>query len=199
MLTARGSRAGYRGPEAAVILAVDPGLATCGYAVVYPRTGGVVELGTLTTKPTAGVHESTDRTRRLRTQVAQLDAIARRNGCTTIAAEAMSFGGPGRFAMAISLCLSWGGLVGLAHALDAELLEVPPKTWQHALLGTDGTGRVDYEHVFAALSSFVGKQGDALAAIPEGQRNHALDAVGVGLFAAFRPTTAIRTATEVRA
>ncbi len=176
-----------------MILALDPGLGTLGYAVVTPKTARVRELGTLTSEPTPGVIDSTDRARRAVRQAATLYEIGRRHRCTAIAAEAMSFGGPpkARHAMAIALCLSWGAIAGLAAALDIDLLEVTPKSWQHAIL--PGVTKIDYDAVFAALSAFVGEA--ELNAIPASLRNHALDAVGVGVYAALIPNaTAIRVA-----
>lgn len=169
------------------ILAVDPGLATCGYAVISPRAR-VVELGTLVSKPTRGINEHTDRARRTRHQAFELATIARRNSVTAIAAEQMSWGGPGRFAIAISLCLSWGALLGLAEAIGVDVLEVPPKQWQHAITGIDG--KVDYPTLFEAMAKFVGPE--QLVHIPAGKREHAIDAVGVGLYALLRTTSAIR-------
>jgi Holliday junction resolvasome RuvABC endonuclease subunit len=178
------------------ILALDGGLGTCGYAVVRKRTARVLELGTLTSTPAEGVIESTDRARRIVRLVETLRSVARKYGCDTVAAEAMSFGGPpkARFRMAVSLCLFWGAIAGLAVELNASLLEVQPKQWQHAVLGCDG--KVDYEVVFAALGRFVDGQVSTLLSIPRADRNHALDAVGVGVFASLVPgTTSIRTAT----
>jgi Holliday junction resolvasome RuvABC endonuclease subunit len=174
-----------------VILALDGGLANLGYALVRPRTGAVLEIGTLTSKPTPGVADSTDRARRTLRQSGTLRGICERRAVTTLAAEAMSFGGPGRFAMAVSLCLFWGAIVTLAETLNLTLLEVTPKQWQHAILGK--AGKVDYDTVFDMLSQYVTGQADTLNAIPKGLRNHALDAVGVGLYAALTPhPTAIR-------
>lgn len=176
-----------------MILALDPGLATCGYAIVRPRTAHVVELGVLTSKP-SGADESTDRARRTVRQVATLCGIARRYEVTAIAAEAMSFGGhpKARFNMAVALCLSWGAIAGLAHALNVDLLEVQPKQWQHAIL-PDVVGKVDYAEVFKALSRFVEGQACHLQSIKQSDRNHALDAVGVGVYAALIPNaTSIR-------
>jgi Holliday junction resolvasome RuvABC endonuclease subunit len=183
--------------DAEVILAIDPGLGTLGYAVVRPRTARVLELGTLTSSPAEGVIESTDRARRAVRQAGTLLEIARRHSCTMIAAEAMSFGGPpkARHAMAIALCLSWGAIAGLATSLNVDLLEIPPKMWQHAII--PGVAKINYDTVFSALSAFVSNQTMALNAIPMSERNHALDAVGVGVFAALVPiakSTTIRIA-----
>lgn len=171
-----------------MILALDPGLATLGYALVRPGSARVVELGTLTSKADDAVDSSTDRARRSRRQFATLWEIAMRHDVKAIAAEAMSFGGhpASRFKQAVSLCLSWGCIVGLAHAFSVPLYEVPPKRWQRAIL-PGVQGKLDYDELFEALSQFVSGQTSTLSAIPRSLRNHALDAVGVGLYAALTP------------
>ena len=173
-----------------MILAIDPGLATCGWAVVVPGSGEVLEIGTIITPPITGLDEWTDRMRRLDSQAEVLEAVARRHGCSTIAAEEASLGGPprSRLGMAIALCSSWGHIVGLSRALRASLFAVPPKVWQHAI--QPGRRKVDYDALFRSMAEHV-----ALHAIPSGQlraikacdRNHALDACGVGMLAALRP------------
>lgn len=184
-----------------MILAVDPGLADCGWAVVAPRTGHVAALGVVHQERSPKRDESTCRATRSRRQARELALVVVEHGCTAIAAEAMSFGGPpkARFAMAVALGLSWGVLAAIASALELELYELPPKRWQHAVLGRSAEDRtaVDYDQVFAELARFMGRSGraaDELAAIPCGRRNHALDAVGVGVFTALRPSEATRIA-----
>ena len=175
-----------------MILAVDPGLGTCGWAVLRPRTGRVLDLGVITSKPTKGLDEWTDRARRASAQSHLLANIIEQYDCTTIAAEAVSVGGPpkARQRMTASLCLSWGSLVGLAEGMGLELYEVPPKQWQHAIL--PGVKRISYVELFAGLEAFIGaQQVHQLHAITASLRNHAIDAVGVGLFAALSPAVRI--------
>jgi hypothetical protein len=173
-----------------VILAIDPGLATCGWAVVVPSTGEILELGAIITPPIQGLDEWTDRMRRLDGQAEVLQSVARRHACTLIAAEEASLGGPprARLAMAIALCSSWGHIVGLSRALKSSLLAVPPKVWQHAI--QPDCRKIDYEKMFRAMSEHI-----AMSPIPAGQlraitardRNHALDACGIGILAAMKP------------
>lgn len=174
-----------------MILAVDPGLGTCGWAVMRPRTGRVLDLGVITSEPDRDTDEWTDRTRRTSVQSHLLANIVEQYECTIVAAEAISLGGPpkARQRMAASLCLSWGSLVGLAEGMGLELYEVPPKLWQHAILPK--VKRISYTELFARLESFVGaQQVGQLKAITPSLRNHALDAVGVGIYAAL--STAVR-------
>lgn len=176
-----------------MILAFDGGLATCGYAAVRPRTGVVVELGALTNKPAPGVDVHVDRMRRMSRLGATLRGVAVRVGATQLALETPSLGGPpkARLAMAIALYSFAGMVVMLGLSLGIDVVHVEPQQWQPAVApGAVGdNGKVDYEELFAALHQYVAGQSETLLAIPLKQRNHALDAVGVGLFAALVPTT----------
>jgi hypothetical protein len=177
-----------------VIIAVDPGLATFGYAVVDER-GVVHDLGVVTSESNAkklGKHR--DRRERLRVQARALDAVLRQwreRGTLALVAEEMSFK-RGKLTQIVSMALSWGDLVGLAVAHGATDRAVPPKTWQRALFEPDelaamGTS-IDYTRVEAKLSQYATEQcRDKLAAIARSKRNHALDAIGVGVYAAMTP------------
>jgi Holliday junction resolvasome RuvABC endonuclease subunit len=170
-----------------VILGVDPGYANCGWAVV-DRSARVVDLGVILTEQDDGVAKSTDRARRTRHVSAELVAIARRHNCKAIAAEqALQHGAAA--AIAANL-LPWGALIGIAVALGLELYEVPAKTWQHAV--TDSPTKIAYEDLAKALAQYAALDcREALAAIAKKKRTHALDGMGVGVFAALRPATSI--------
>jgi hypothetical protein len=80
--------------------------------------------------------------------------------------------------------LPWGVLVGLAVMLRAELLEVPAKVWQRAVLPT-AAKKVDYDDLARELTAFATGQAEQdLLRVPRPERTHALDAVGIGLFVA---------------
>lgn len=178
------------------ILALDPGLCDLGWAVVAPRTGRVVDLGTLHQGPIRGLDKSTCRATRARRQGELLSEVARRHRCALIAAEAMNFAG-NKFNMVLSVGLAWGVVTGIAAARGAPLLELVPRVWQRAILGRDDADRsaVDYDEVERRLIAYIGRDSAAarqLAAIPAGRRNHARDACGVGVFIALRPEQATR-------
>lgn len=176
-----------------MILAVDPGLATCGWAVVAPSTGEVVDLGVVISPSDPDADDTVDRARREAKQCAALLEVARRHRVTRIVAESVSLGGPprARLPMALSLSLSWGGLCMLAIALGAELLEVKPKVWQHQC--APGLKRIDYDKLFAAIAAVLRCNPDLtklLRSIAESDRNHALDACGIGFVGALMPQLA---------
>lgn len=179
-----------------MILALDPGTRDLGWAVVAPHTGRVAELGAVHQEPDAKLAKSTDRATRVHAHGLLWRELLGRHRITAIAAEAASFN-PRRFTMAVGLCMSIGALTGAAAVLGMALYELPPKLWQHAVLGRKQGDRsaVDYAQVERLLAGFMGRAGRAasqLAAIPAGRRNHALDAVGIGVFAAMRPDEATR-------
>ena len=174
-----------------VILAIDPGLGTFGWSVVDPAGARVIALGLRLSEPTASVDEHTDRARRIDAQADAVAELARRYQITEIALESMSFGGApkARFAMAVSICLSWGAAAGVASSFGIDLSAVPPKRWERAVVPNAGK-RVNYDQVESAVTAYVRRFQDPavqLAQIAKGQRNHAIDSVGVGLFAALRP------------
>jgi hypothetical protein len=168
-----------------VILAVDGGIANCGWSVIGPK-GRVVDLGVFLSEPTEGVEKSTDRARRIR----DLTKTARRPrhsryGCTAIAAEQMLF--HGKLNAVISQLLPWGA-PGDRRVSGPHLYEVPAKTWQKAMLGR----KVSYELLEKKLAKFVSGQAESkLWAIPPKKRTHALDSVGVGLFATLAPSVCV--------
>lgn len=169
-----------------MLLSVDGGNRTLGWAVVEDRTGRVLELGDLFQEPIAGLDDTTDRATRARNQARLFVAISRRHRITGIAAEAVSLGGApkARLAMAIGINLCWGELVMLAEVLDVPLYEVPPKIWQRAIV-PDSARSIEYDEVERRLTDYIsGPPVDQLLAIPKARRNHALDAVGVGVYTA---------------
>lgn len=186
-----------------MILAVDPGSRTCGWAIVAPRTARVAALGTIVLDPDDRLAKTADRKRRAEQQADTLRELASEHRITAIAAEAPSLGGPpaARLAMAIALYGSWGLLTMLGRERGVPVIEVPPKTWQRAVQPDGaqaldvGTARarsrsIDYDRLEAELAAFVEGQASRalsdLAAIKVSMRNHALDAVGVGVYASLR-------------
>ncbi len=170
-----------------MILAVDPGIAFCGWAIVDPRTARVRDLGLWKSTPDKALDKSTDRARRIHTLSGVLSRLRGRYGCTTIAGEqALSHG---TINAVMGQLLVWGALGMLAVESGAELVEVTAKDWQHAILPDVPPGKAcDYALVEAALSRHVG---DRLEHVPAAKRTHVFDAVAVGLYTALRPVTKV--------
>ena len=134
-----------------MILGVDPGM-NCGWAVVRPRTGLVVDVGLLESdRAVSGIAKSTDWARRIACQGRELRAVITRHGCTAIAVEQALFHGPPNAVVPQLLC--WGDLIGIAVTLELALYEVLAKDWQHAILECEGA--IDYELVAKHILAFV--------------------------------------------
>lgn len=166
-----------------MILAVDPAIATCGWAVICPRPLQVVDFGVATTEVIEGVHKTVGNARRI-AEVGRVLAIQRdAYRCTTIAAEQMLSFGVVHAVVPQALC--WGVLAHLAEQRGVELLEVVAKEWQEAV--SPGLSKLKkakrYPLVEAEVSAFVGAR---LLRIDISLRTHVVDAIAVGLFAALR-------------
>ncbi len=174
-----------------MILGIDPGYANTGWAVVRPKLGRVLACGLIITEKDKrkSTERSTDRARRMVTVARTIAQMARDHSCTTIAAE-QALGHGAAAAVAANL-LPWGALVGIAVMLGVELVEVPAKQWQHAVM-PECTGKIDYDRLAQLLHRFTrGQAAAGLLEVPKRLRTHVVDAVGVGLFASLRETTRI--------
>ncbi len=167
------------------ILGVDPGYAKCGWAIVDPTTARVRALGVILTAKDPKVSLATDRARRLTAVARRLAELATEHAVFAIAAEEPL--GFGAAAAVAANQLPWGAIVMLATLRGYQLSGVSAKTWQRAVLDED-VKRVDYERVEKALATYI--TGQAIADFDDVAphlKNHALDAVGVGMLAALRP------------
>lgn len=173
-----------------MILSIDPGM-TCGWAVVRPRTGSVVDVGLLESDRDPAPPKSADFGRRVAGQGRELRAVIARHGCTAIACEQALYHGPTN--AVVPQVLGWGLVIGLAVELELELYEVTAKDWQRAMLDVGEEERVDYDLVVKQLAKFVaGQVADVIAAIAPSKRGHVYDAVGVGVYTALaRPVRII--------
>lgn len=175
-----------------MILAIDPGMAKVGWAVIDPVEVRLVELGVITTEQDKGVDKNVDRARRISVVARELRELLVRHGCTAIAAEDLL--GHGSVHAVIPQALCWGAILELAGAAGLELQGVLAKDWQHAVV--PGLKRVKkkqrYAKVAARLKRFIGEL--RLLVIPAELQTHAIDAVGVGVYAAVRPSSKRRIA-----
>lgn len=163
-----------------MILAVDPGMARCGWAIVEPGTGAVDDLGVICTERDTALSVAADRARRVAAVAKELDRIAFGRATFIAAEEPLSFGTVHAVA---PQAMVWGALCSLAQTLQVPLHMVSAKAWQHAV--APSMKKINYDELEIALTKFVGR--DLLASIPSADRTHALDAVGVGVLVALRP------------
>jgi hypothetical protein len=167
-----------------VILAVDTGTATLGWALVS-RRGMVHDLGALLLKRDQARSVHDDYLRRVEKQADVLGALL--PGVTMLVGEALSFARSAKATASVSLC--WGMLVALSRTRGVRLWSVPPKRWQHALLHTPARQPVDYDVLARRITEHVArtaapKARSAVAALKASERTHALDAAGIGIYTA---------------
>lgn len=173
-----------------MILGIDPGIATFGWAIVAPRNGAVVACGVLVQAVDDELSKHADREHRADEQAIKLAGIVRGRGITSIAVEEMSFAPKGSAASKIGIGLSWGVVIGVSRSFAIPRRTIPPKTWQRAIVpaapGEKRTAAIDYARVYRELRTYVDCD-RLLAGVTESKRNHALDACGVGVYAALVP------------
>lgn len=173
-----------------MILGLDTGLATCGWALLDETTCTFVDLGVVLTRPAKDAKVTLDRARRCNAQAAVIATKA--PGCSTIVVEQMSFPVAGGVNAMAAIALSWGVVLGIVATMNPRprLLTVSPQRWQRAVLPNAGK-RVDYDELAGAAGAYILKRhpqaARALRAIPEGRQNHAIDAAMLALMGALRP------------
>lgn len=172
-----------------IVLGIDAGLASCGYGVVESSrraSARVLEVGVITTAANPAIDQRTDRARRIATVSRELRRVAERHGPTMVAAEQAL--GHGNINAVMPQVLCWGAVAALATEADVDLAEVTAKEWQHDVMGLGERGKVDYDKLAKRVAAFIGAP---LLAIEPKQRTHAIDGVGIALYAALRPVTLV--------
>lgn len=171
-----------------MILGVDTGMATFGWALLDERACRFVDLGVVVTKP-LGDKVTLDRARRC---VAQSRVLAEKApGCSTVVVEQMSFPPGGANAM-VPIALSWGVVLGVIANVTPRprLLTIAPQRWQREVLPRSG-GRVDYDDLAERAAAFIlskhPRAARALELITPSARSHAIDAAMLALVGALRP------------
>lgn len=179
-----------------MILAIDPGMATFGFAVVTPSTGVVVDCGALVQPPKkrAASTLTGQRIECVERQAELVCALITRYGVSRIAAEEQSHAPKGTAHSKIGLGMSWGSLIGIAVARSIELARVPPKTWQRGVVGLedgeDPRAAIEYERVRIALRGYLDSVArTVVASLTKADETHVLDAIGIGVYAALRLTS----------
>lgn len=166
-----------------MILGIDTGIATCGWALLDPKRCSFEDLGVVIQPKLKADTVSIDRARRGNVQAQVLADKA--PGCTLVVVEEMSLGVPGSLAK-LSIGLSWGVILGIVAMMEPrpELLSIPPKRWQREVMPHTGK-KVDYEELARAAAAYIlrnhPKAAKALKAIDPSHRQHAIDAAMIAL------------------
>lgn len=176
----------------AVILGIDCGIGSFGWAKVEERTALVESLGVLMQEPDKSPPVALDRSRRLLCQAELVDSLC--TDVTAVVHEEASYN-PRIFAQNVDLASCIGMVVTYAWAAGIPVYQMPPKRWQHAIAGTKQPAKVDYNDVSCRVERRIECCGQALLAlcdIKPHHRNHAIDAAGIALCFAIDPTLATR-------
>lgn len=184
-----------------LILALDPGFAFLGYALLELLPDGsedVLALGVVRTSPSnkkRKVLSADDNVRRCREISVKLSNLMngllpkKGNGIDTllpirsvriVAAEAMSF--PRNSSSAAKMAMTWGLIIGEVESANLPLLQASPQEVKVALTGKKDASKSDVEKaVLRRYASSSRKLQRFLADVPEKQREHAWDALAAGV------------------
>lgn len=177
-------------------LAIDPGMAACGWAVLEAPSDqhdGVlpIAVGVITTPKMPGIDRSIADARRTSIVGGELARIFAAYGCTEIAAEAwLSYGS---VHAAIPQLLCWGAVLQLAGDVGVTVRSVVAKDWQHAVApaAKKTSKKHRYKLVVKAMKGFLA---ELLEHIEPSLQTHAIDAGGVGIYSILRPSSKRRIA-----
>lgn len=174
-----------------MILGVDGGMATGGWALLDEQRCEFLDLGVWTTSKSCDELVSLDRARRCNVHA---DILAEKSmGCATIVVERISLPPGGGANAMVPISMSWGVIIGI-RAMHQQpkprLLTISPQKWQREVLPS-GKGEVDYDRLALAAGAHIlrrhPKAAAKLARIRESERNHAIDAAMIALCGALRP------------
>jgi hypothetical protein len=181
-----------------MILGIDTGMRTVGWSLLDERTCSFRDLGTVETEP-MDEHVTIDRARR--SSIGAKVIAEKAPGCSLIVVEQMSFPGgkPCRICkrrcgpkQVVPIALSWGVVLGIVAMLDPQprLLTISPQRWQRMVQPNAGR-KVDYGELSRAAAKFIltkhPRAAMSLLKIPNGLREHAIDASMIALAGALRP------------
>jgi hypothetical protein len=172
-----------------MILGVDSGLATFGWALLDDSCCSFVDLGVVIA-PKTDDPVTLDRARRC---VPHSRLLAKKaQGVSVIVVERMSFPPGAGMNAAVPIALSWGVVIGVHAMLEPspKLLTIAPQRWQREVLPHAGRA-IDYaELAYVAGQHLLRRHPKAwsmLQRIDEKHHNHAIDAAMIALVAALRP------------
>jgi len=174
-----------------MILGVDTGMGTGGWALLDETNCSFVDVGVVITKRVKDAPVTLDRARRMTVQAGVLAAKAKGANLSSIVVERMSFP-PGGVNAMVPIALSWGALIGIHAMLDPQprLLTIAPQRWQREVLPNAGKN-VDYGELARRAAEHIlsnhPRAAKAFEAIPPSQWSHAIDAAMIALVGALRP------------
>lgn len=173
-----------------LVLGLDPGFASCGYAVVRvrPDDEDVVALGVLRTAASSAkrkVYAADDNLRRCRELAAALANLTHHGQVLplggrqwaprvrAVCAEAMSF--PRNASTAAKMAMTWGLIVANVESKALPLLQASPQEVKVKLTAHKDAPKEAIED--ALLRRYGKRLKSMLRELPEGQHEHAFDAL----------------------
>lgn len=169
-----------------MILGIDTGLATFGWALLDEDRCRFLEVGVVTTKKSRGKEGKNVSLDRARRSLAQIDVlVAKGTGVRAIVVEQMSFPPGAGMNAAVPIALSYGAVLGISRAVapTAELLTVSPATWRREVVPGASDGEDGYQRVYE-VGSYLLQRHPAKASldrIKDSLRSHAVDAAMIAL------------------
>lgn len=166
-----------------VVLGLDPGFASFGWAAVQMRGDLllVLALGAIRTAPATKkrrVRATDDNLERAREIAGELAKLCVRFEPIAFAAEAMSF--PRSSSVAAKMAMAWGIVVDRAESSGLPIVQSTPQELKRVVCDRRDASKDDV--AAAVRSAFGPEQIDAaLAGIPAGQHEHPIDALAAVL------------------
>lgn len=159
-----------------MILAIDIGLANCGWAVIG-RDGKVINCGVISTKKTKGINNTLDHWgRMLGLRTALSNILQTYVGVTHIAVEAISW--PRNASATSKIGMAWGVVSSICGHL--KFIPIAPVEAKKFLTGNRKASK---EEMIDEVIKRLPLQNNFLLKIRKTKREHAADAVAVGLTA----------------
>lgn len=170
-------------PRGAVVLGLDPGFSSFGWAAVRLRPEGgeeVLDVGVLRTERGKGKGLVRDDDRRRAAELARgLLRVSRRHEPAVLCAEALSHVNPRESRMPVSTTVkvgrAWGEVDMLAELLETALVQVAPQAIKKAVCGSRSASKSEVQR---GLVRRYPELASLLGAVPATLREHPVDAVG---------------------
>lgn len=159
-----------------LVLGLDPGFASCGYAAMELDDDGVIdvaEMGVIRTQPSPKkrkVLAVDDNVRRLQEIVKELDGLV--GGANVVCAEAMSF--PRNASSSAKIGMVVGAVVTLCEAHGRVLLQATPQQIKKAVCGNKSASKEEVESAMLDKHPAIDL---LLKDVPRSQVQHAYDAL----------------------
>ncbi len=162
------------------LLGVDPGFASVGFCMIEIGDNDAITIEHFdlieTEKSTKkqNVFASEDNLRRTVEIYRALNAIT--GDAVAICAEAMSF--PPNASIAAKMAMCWGALAALSHVHRIPILQASPQAIKIATAGRKDASKDDMS---IAVSKRFPRLVEKIVAMPKGDREHPVDALGAAL------------------